>query len=214
MELVKSKVTLLTECGLFCSAFDGFIVFGEVQNNAFIENKFFLFYKREYYLFFVFLFQIAKVVSGNSSDTQSIIVEKDNRKYLWLIIQDNNEETCQIVLQSEAGNHTFKTVFNLSEIQHFTLTITRLILPSLNLTFAQSEILEMASESSVKTIERLKNLVDRKAFLNKLNVSHTDNSIESYSILLLHYRDLIMLIHKLKTISSSDEEELNKILVA
>jgi len=212
MEVENAIVTLLTESGLFCSAFDGVIVFGEIERRAYPSNKYFLFYKREYYLFFVFIFQIAKVVSGQSTNTQSTILEKDNRKYSWTILQHANEDECKILLQSETGTVVYKTQFNLSEMKHFALTITRLIVPSLNLTFAQSEMMEIASDSTVKTIESFKNLTHRKDFIRKVFKS-TDQSIESYSVLLLHYRDIIMLLHKLKSIASSDEDELNKILI-
>lgn len=209
LTLKTAILTLLLRNGSFCAAFNGFIGFGQVINKQFMPSKCFVIERKEYYLFFITFLQIAKAINGQSDVKKNAFLKKKNLTYFWEV-RDNevSEEELVIVLSIVVQEEViFSIEFNLSEVNEFTLTIRRLIIPSLNVKPDESIILEMALQESIEQIESFKNETNCKEFLQKKLTEDKNDSFNALCILIMHYRDIIMLLHKLNSLICFEEEE-------
>lgn len=205
--LENSVLTLLLRNGFYCGAFNGFLVFGAVTNRKFSRLKSFVFQRKEYYLFFITFLQVAKAINGQSDINKQIFLKKSNLEYQWQILsREENAEKISLAIIIEEKK-TFEIEFTLSEMNEFILTIARLISLTLNLKLDENKLLDLASMQDMKVIESFKNEEKCKAFIVNHFQENTNYDIKAYCILLMHYRDIILLLHKLKSIICVEEED-------
>lgn len=202
LNLSDAILTLALKNGTFCSAFSGFIVFGSISKNCFKNSEYFLFERKFYYLFFTTLLNIAKAISGQLNDKTGTICAKDHVTYIWTLKDDDSINFC---LQKEQVV-TYSINFTLTDINDFTMVIQKLIAPSLHLKFQEALLLELSSKCTITEIEAFKSKDNCKSFITK-HFDVNECTLECYCVLIIHYRDIIMLLHKLYSLTCIEENE-------
>ena len=212
MELKNAILTIISKQKVVFSAFKQKIVFGFINNDAFVPNQCFEFEVCDFYKIFIGLFQIVKTLSHNSNDVSGIFCQKELETYMW---QCNFENDTFIVTLSLKRNDTamFDLAFNPTEFNDIPRLLSQLMLLSLNLEDKYFKIFRLATECELTRLLKLKDLTQiEDLVLSLCKTNDVLSHAEKYccSLLIDYHLDVIIAINKIfsfynKAINSTNE---------
>lgn len=193
----EAEVSLLSNCGIWCSAYPGKIIFGEIENDIFCSNKIFCLEKCYYTQFYFGLVKIVECIAESKTNVKEIILTKDLESLIYYF--QINEISQIFALGIEKAFETqYKFVLNLELFNDFIFIIQKLILPSLCLSSEVQIVINAASSLPICDIENLSNRKNCSNFLLQNEVDPC--KINIYLIYIEYYMEIIIMIHKLKTL--------------
>lgn len=192
---IKSALicTSLLKKDYFIASFPGKVIFGEIENYNFFENKYFEIYRFSFCKFYETILAIIEhIVNPKASKGMpTIFVEK---KYIYEASADYVELRIE-----EKDGIVYKAQFNLSEINNLMDCFKELMLTSLLLNPSQSQIFR---DLSLLEITKLRDFEDERALIKYLNRLYP-NDFTCFALVSLNF-DLIILLHKLFKLVSCD----------
>jgi len=207
--LEDSCLTLLCDNNLFCSAFPSCIIIGNIKNNKYIVNQFFMFYKSEFSVLYLAIVDIINAISEKSKK-QKLILERDHLTYSFLVTLIDSKFQIALIVESN-GNETFRAIFDLETWNDFINVLSELVPSTLCLDSKLSNVFEMATKSSLNDIIAFKDINNCANFLKDIKFDNF-NSYETAKCL-KYYREIIIIVHKLKSLYNPalDETKIKKL---
>jgi hypothetical protein len=199
---------------LFMSAFPGKVIFGETNSIGFKKEKCFVFLHYQIIHFYLSLLNIVSFFASEArnTDEQGQILSLNSTKfYYWIgknVISDESEiKIVKFGIQSK-DEITYEILLNANELNDLIYFLPQIILSALCLKINERNCLEYLSDQSTALIVSLNQRKKCEKFVTeKLNI---DSVIKSNIIdLFLYYNELMLIIHKLKTLYNHDMRKSN-----
>jgi len=201
--LKSAKVTLLCNNEVYCCVFPPKIVIGNVENDCFV-NEYFIFNKEDYFDLYKGITDTIKFIAEEYPTNKGIILEKDNLMYFWTVkVNESTKEQIIILGIERSCDIIYKICFNQRSFNDFINILSHLILPSLNsncLYILHSAIVKC----DLKQLIGFKNAENCRQFLVEI-----DEKDENLIISLMYYREILIIVSKLKSLYNSQYEECN-----
>jgi hypothetical protein len=223
---IQTKALKVTS--VFISAFPGYIVFGKTCDKVYRKGSFFYFSVFEVYKLYLSFF---KILSFFTSDTlededekKGLILEHDNlsveESYYWYGLELTNSKNVTnkyIKFAIERKSSTICQIhMTLNDLQNFVKALKSSVLISLCLNDIENELIILASANSPEQILKLKSESEAKDFVLKFlseKTEKTENaSVIVFIQLLQYYNDILVLLNKLNSLCSLEENIGEKIL--
>ena len=217
------KSIILKNSNIFCSAFPGKLVFGEVAQQHYLKLNYFEFLTFELFFLYSCIVKIIKsfISSGNDipSDDELILKINEDTSYLWSISKlnvSNEEEKCILLKLKYKSEIVYQIIFNLDKLNDFINALSEIIVPSLCLQTVEREFFEFISNAEILTIVNLdkpKGLLILKQFFKQMNIVDIDQIQELNLIeIIIYYKELIIIYKKIKSLINPIKDRIQEIL--
>ena len=215
LNFVESCQTIaLPKKDTFISAFPGKIVFGEINHCGFKYNKCFIFFYYEVIDLYLSILQIITFFSTHSESTEekgTVITKSFELVYYWIgktvTIDECEQKVVKIGIQYK-DEIAYELILTSTDLNNLILCLPQVIFSSLCLKSVERRSIEFASEQSTSIVASLNDINKCKKFIQeKLDI---DCVVESNIIdLFLYYHELILIIHKLKSLFNKKMKKSN-----
>ena len=199
---------------LFISAFPGKIVIGQIVNFTYKSNKCFSFF---FYELLQLYLSIVPIITFFSSDANNVkdkgeILSRDNELlYYWIgktfIVDKSEQKVVKIGIQFK-NDIIFEIVLTSSELNNLIFCLPQTILSSLCLKDTERSCMEFLTEQSTVIIVSISDKKKCEQFIKK---NFVIDSVLKPTIrdLFLYYHEILLLIHKLKTLHNAKVQKSN-----
>jgi hypothetical protein len=202
----KSCINLsLQKSDYFLSAFPAKLIFGQCSAYGYIKSKYFEFELFQLYSLYIALFDIVNSFAKNILLEPQVILTKNEEIYfvatkIYLI---NFQEEKVAVFGVEKNSETnFDVYFTQKELNVFILTLSKILPCTLCLNSEQLELFLKASEETVTQIDSFQDFINCQKFAKKSSKIQ-DFSIYNFAIMINHYREIILIYKKIKSLCES-----------
>ena len=197
---------------LFISAFDHKIVFGPVNDRIYEDLKSFKIDYCNYHQLYIGLFNIVKYLAGETKKCCGSIFQR----YKWLIQKKGLTEPNVILYISSAeysitddfNEQTFFISFSLTEFNDLIYLLTEVLFLSLNLSFkVLTFFIKLSKEQN---LEEFQNFESKDKLQQQIKSYHHDGDWTPIDLhyateLAFYHLDVILCVHKLRTIYNIDK---------
>jgi len=200
-------LTLLKKNFIICS-YPGKIVFGEVTKQTFVNKKSFVIHRRDFTEFYLGIVNLVSSFSSDSDlpETKGIFFATEDYTYYW----SQNFDCIFFGIEINSEN-IFRTCFTLEEFYNLLHYFEQLILSCLLLGETEVDLFKKICNLSLKEILDLTNNENNETnFLQHQELSKVKIPHSIITILLKNNIDIIVIIHKLKTLSKSNFNDFVK----
>jgi len=181
---------------IFIASFPRKIVFGRIQNKKFTLKHSIIFDLSNIKVIYTSIMKIITNFAKDQLDSPevSLLAEYDSYKYMVKMSSSetvNFEITIGSVLQSAFS-------FDYTQFNEFLFILSEIFLSCLSLKEDHTKFLSFLSNQDFKTIFDLQESSKADSFLEKHKVLDACN----YKLLILHYIDVIIIVHKFKSFTN------------
>jgi hypothetical protein len=197
---------------LFISAFPGKIVLGETNYLGYKKNFTLTFFHFQLVYFYLSIVKIIEYFSCDSSDEQGIIISiNKNYLYYWcgksVFIEDTEEKVVKIGIQQN-DEITFELIFTAIELNEMIFVLPQIIISSLCLKTIERNSFDILLSEASNIIVSLNNKKNCEKYIKK-KVKVDEVIQENIADLFIYYNEIILIVHKLKTLYNSEMNQSN-----
>lgn len=180
----------------YVSAFKHKLVFGQVTEGIYEEDKYFQFNFSVYHQIYIGLLPILKYLSGKSEENSGILLKYDNFLYKWSVTKESADGYPMISFESQC----ITLNFSLEEFNDLVYLLSELCFISMDLSFQNLSIFEALSHFEINELLKFQ---DKKILKKQLKLFLNDELSEMklhFACELVFYNlDVIVLVSKLKS---------------
>ena len=204
---LSTNCSLLTLClskeDFFISAYPSKLVFGEVDNYLYKNNKSFVIYKKEFIEFFCGIRNLMKALKSTKKE-KGILLKKVDLVYFWEKLEAQDIFLFGIERNSEI---VYKTDFDLVHLNCFFHCFQKLLFSCLLLRDFEVDVINKISILPMKKILELKQ--NEHVLLQTLKECSEGPNFVNLRILVQNNIDIIIIIHKLGLLINQNVYEAN-----
>ena len=212
------KTITLKTTNIFCSAFPGKIVFGNISKQSYSKQNYFEFLSFELFYLYISIVNIIKTFISNENNLPSknlILKLNEDVSYLWSISKTNEEQKCIELILEFKEEILYKIVFNLDQVNDFVNALSEIILPALCLEIIQRQFFDFISNQEISIIVGLDNqkgllILNEFKKMNNIDI----DQIEELNIIeiIIYYRELIIIYKKIKSLINPISDRIEALL--
>ncbi|MBM3939280.1 MAG: hypothetical protein FJ333_11600, partial [Sphingomonadales bacterium] len=136
-----AKISLLSSCNQWFSAFPTKIVFGKVKNSIYLEGMSFIFQKSDFIKLYLSIQTIVSSIAKNEEYPNGLILKKGNVSYKLNLSLNAGKKVITFI--SEINEQiTYEIQLDLEDLNDFVNIISKLILPTVSVTKEVQILLE------------------------------------------------------------------------
>jgi hypothetical protein len=213
----------------FISAFPGFIVFGKTSATVYKKGSYFKFSVFEVYKLYLSFFQILNFFTNDDiddCDRKGLILHRENLNneevYFWQGLEvthskNNNKKYIKFGIEKSTDTEVRSEIYmTLEDLPNFIKALKSSILICLCLNDIESELIIYASNQSPDEILNLRKKSDAKEFVLKFLIEqkYQKDNISTVTLIQVvqYYCDILILLNKLNSLSTFEEDIGKKIL--
>jgi hypothetical protein len=187
---------------IFMSSYPGIIVFGKVNKEGYINDKFFKFGVFECYKLYLAIVQILSFLTDpNEKIDKALISQGNEENYFWLganIVANNKQCKVAKLGIEKQDNITFEVKFSIKQFQIFFHALNKVIRSSLCLKEVENKLLMFILDKPINTYDSIDDLLTCvETFLKVNNIK--DKKYELCNII-SYYKEIVVILYKLKSI--------------